>query len=314
MESQLEALIAQQASTQHSHVTRAQMIDLGASYQGIERLIRRSRLEQVGWRTFRMGGVPRTWMGDVMAACLDIGATASHRTAARLHPLEGFARFQPIEVVRVDGKHNSGSPLAIVHRTTNLPADDIVMVQGIPCTGVARTILGLSALVDCVSDEKVRNAVDAAVRDGLASDSWLCWHLAHRRCRGRNGVIRMEGILQQRLGLGPTESWLERAFIDLLQDAGLPLPTVQRRVRAQGINIARVDCCYDADLIAIELKGYNHHSTRQQLIADAARENELQIAGYRLLQFTYDHVVRRPGYVLDTVRRALAGPRLAKAG
>ena len=39
--------------------------------------------------------------------------------------------------------------------------------------------------------------------------------------------------------------------------------------------------------------------------ADAVRLNQLQLLGYRVLQFTYDDVVVRPESVVSTVAEAL---------
>lgn len=244
----------------------------------------------------------------VLSVCLDLGGVASHRTAAALHGLAGFGPGV-VEVSVVKGS-STRTRTGVVHTTTNLGPDDLVQLGEIPATSVARTLFGLAALVPDVTEERVRDAVDCAVRDGQASDSWLWWRLERLRCRGRNGVAVMEDVLRARAGIGPTESWLECVALNRLAAAGLPRPVVQQRIRLRGAFVARVDLCYPAERVVIELIGYDAHSSRAQMIAGANRRNELQLAGWEVLEFTYDDVVRAPERFVGMVARTLA----ARAG
>jgi hypothetical protein len=306
MNPSLERSIAERAATQLGHITIQQLVDRGVSRRSIRHLIERGRLTPVGQRTLRIPGLPASFASTVMAACLDLGAVASHRTAAHLHALAGFSGQPPVvEVTGREGIGSTRSTLATVHRTTNLPADDLVAIGPIPATSVARTIFGLAALVPDVDEESVRDVIDTAVRDGRASDRWLWWRLERLRCRGRDGVAALEGILEDRAGRGRTESWLEREFLRCLDRGGLPRPVVQRRIRAKGAFLARVDCCYERERIVIEVNGHGSPSTKRQRATDAARVNRLQLAGHRVLQFGYDDVVRTPEVVIATVTEAL---------
>ena len=56
-----------------------------------------------------------------------------------------------------------------------------------------------------------------------------------------------------------------------------------------------------------ELRPANHHSNRQAFQHDREPDVRLQLAGYRVLRFTHDHVTRRPQHVAAAVREAL-GP------
>lgn len=193
-----------------------------------------------------------------------------------------------------------------MHTTTNLSADDLVDIGPIPCTSVARTILGLAALVPPLEADLVRDVVDRAVRDGMASDRWLWWRLTELRCRGRNGVSVLEATLGDRAGMGRTESWLERETLRLIAAAGLPLPTVRRRIRRRGAFVARVDFAYEGERIVIEVDGHGSHSTRAERAADAARRNQLGLLDFRVLVFTYDQVVCDPATVVADIVDALA--------
>lgn len=115
----------------------------------------------------------------------------------------------------------------------------------------------------------------------------------------------MESVLAERARLGPTESWLEREVLRVLQSAGVRLPVTQRVVRRSGRFAARVDFSYEPDRIVLEALGYAHHRTRAQLEADTRRANELQLLGFDAYQFTTDQIVGSPASVVATTVEAL---------
>lgn len=195
--------------------------------------------------------------------------------------------------------------LAEVHTTTWLPDDDVVVVDKIPCLSVARTLFSLAAITSASQLDLVRNAVDEVVRDGKASDAWLWWTLERIRRRGRTGVRRFELVLVERQGGMATESWLEREFLKILREAGMPLPTCQGRISRDGAFVARVDFLYRELGLAVEVSGHAHHSTRSQTSADAARRTALVAAGFRVVEFTYDDIVEEPDRVVAVVRDLL---------
>ncbi len=47
-------------------------------------------------------------------------------------------------------------------------------------------------------------------------------------------------------------------------------------------------------------------TARSASVTPTLRANELQLAGYSVLQFSYDQVVHQPAMVIATVARALA--------
>jgi very-short-patch-repair endonuclease len=306
MDPNIERAIAERARQQLGHITTPQLRELGLSSAAVRRMVDRGRLVPVGRRTFRLGGVPPSFDGRVMAACLDLDGVASNRTAAFLHGLATRPWTPvPIEVTVPKRTGQTHSPLARVHTSTNLQRDDIIAVRGIPTTSVARTIFSLAAMVPELEEEHVRDLLDVALRDGRASEQWLWWMLERLRCRGRNGVSVLEEMLADRAGRGRTESWLERAFLACLEEGGLPLPIVQRRIKRRGAFVARVDFLYEPTLV-LEVSGYATHSSRAEVARDVERRNRLLLAGYSFLEFTHDHVVKGPGKVRADVTEALA--------
>jgi very-short-patch-repair endonuclease len=308
MDPNIERAIAERARQQLGHITTEQLRAAGVTHPTIRRRVEHGLWLPTGNRTVRFAAVPASPRGDVAAACLDLRGTASHRTAAWLHELAPGPPLIDITVRKGRSTTRTEERAGLrVHTSTNLPAEDVTQVDGIPVTSVARTLMGLAALTETeVPHEELVDIVEEAVRRRLASDRWLWWLLERRRCRGRNGVIRFERVLAQRAQLGPTESWLERALLQVIDDAGLPRPVVQRRIRRRGAFVARVDSAYDPGMIVIEALGYRHHATREQQNRDAARASELQLLGWDVHQVTYDHIVRTPLWVAHVIRTALA--------
>lgn len=282
-----EEQIARHCRAQLGHILREQMAEAGLSRSATWRREASGLLVRCGSQTFRDAATPPTARGDVMAACLDRDGVASHRTAGWLHGL--CDRGPTIDITVRKGRSMSvpvGEPVR-VHSSTNLPVADVVHVGPIPVTSVARTCLGLAALVpDDFSKGALFETVSRAVDQGLASDPWLWWLLEERRCRGRNGVVALEDVLAERSLIGPTESRLEREVLRILRDGLLPLPRTQHVVRRSGRFAARVDFIYEAERIVLEALGYRFHRTPAQMEADTRRANELQLLGYEVYQFT----------------------------
>ncbi|WP_370584963.1 endonuclease domain-containing protein [Micromonospora sp. ANENR4] len=108
-----------------------------------------------------------------------------------------------------------------------------------------------------------------------------------------------------------SESPMETRLRLLLLDAGLGPLVAQHEVRAGGRFVARVDLAWPALRLAVEYDG-DHHRERAHFRRDVARLNALRAAGWVVLRFTADDVLRRPDATVALVRQALA-ERLATA-
>jgi hypothetical protein len=130
--------------------------------------------------------------------------------------------------------------------------------------------------------------------------------VAQLRASGRNGVATIATILEQRANLASTPtSVLERRFLRVLQRHGLPLPVAQHAVQRLDERGARLDFAYTDLEIAIELHSTEAHATPEHRASDYERSNRLP--KWRFVQFTYEDVMRRPGYVAS-VMRTFCGP------
>src|SRR5207248_6578943 len=125
-----------------------------------------------------------------------------------------------------------------------------------------------------------------------------------RAAAGRHGVGRLVRLMRA-AGSG-TRSVAERLAVDLLRRAGivgwaanLPIHDASGRVLGVG------DLVLPAERIVIELDGRAFHSTVDRFERDRYRQNQLTVAGWTVLRFTWRDLTRRPEYVVATVRRVL---------
>ncbi|WP_210414856.1 endonuclease domain-containing protein [Microlunatus elymi] len=66
-----------------------------------------------------------------------------------------------------------------------------------------------------------------------------------------------------------------------------------------------VDILFRRERVIVEFDGYAYHSDRAAFERDRARRNELVLAGYTVLNFTWAQLCDRPEWVINCIRRAL---------
>lgn len=293
------APVAALAASQHGVIHRSQVLALGYPPYQLARWQRAGRLIRAGAATFAVAGAPPTWERSLMSGLLELGdgSLVAGRAAAALHGFEGFPDG-PVEFLVPRPRRGLGRDLH-VHTSQVIGAIDRTTARGFACTSASRTIIDLAAQVTA---SELGRAVDSALRDGLASEAFLRRRLAVLRGSGRAGVRLLDDVLVDSGG----HSNLERRFLTLVRESGLRRPACQivHRPRRQGV--VRTDFCWQADLVVAEVAGQARHASPSERQRDAERHTELQLLGYLVLTFTYDDVVRRPGWVVDRLRDAFA--------
>ena len=116
--------------------------------------------------------------------------------------------------------------------------------------------------------------------------------------------LRVEEMLTDSGG----HTMLERRFLELVREAGLPRPRTQVVFRDGNRHVARVDFLFDGLGVVVEVSGQKGHSAPSDRLRDAQRRNELQDLGYRVFEYTYDEVVKHPAVVRNTLRLRLRPP------
>jgi hypothetical protein len=297
----LDRRLAARARLQHDLFTLGQARDLGFTAAMIRIRRERGSWHELAPRVLIVNGTPILWRTKVMAACLSSGGIASHRTAAALHQVRGFSAG-PIELT-VARSHRLRPRDAILHRSKDLHRGQPLVIDQIPTTSVRRLVVDLGAVVPY---HRFEAAVDDLIgRQRLTWDEAVLALAAHSR-KGRNGCGPLRRLLDERCGVGVPESVLERTFLRMLTDRGVPLPVCQHEIRDRRGFIARVDFAYPDQGIAIELDSIRFHLDAATFERDHDKRARLAAAGWTVLAFTWRMVVDDPFGVASTVHRLLA--------
>lgn len=228
---------------------------------------------------------------------LPSGAVFSGLSAAWLHGIDA-APCQPIEVT-VPVTVNVSTRAGMAVRRCALEKREVVQVQGLPATSVARTVSELCARLPLVEAVAIADAALHARRVRLQElDSWVRSHA------GRRGVENLRRVL---LEVEPAaESPMESRLRMLLILGGLPRPRAQVSIHDRwGRFVGRLDLYYEKQHLGIEYDGAVH---RDSLASDNRRQNRLLNAGVRLLRFTAVDVLGNPESIIRQVRDMLAHP------
>ena len=222
---------------------------------------------------------------------------ARHSAGSMLH-LDTFGPLDtPFHVVMERGSFAS-RPDLVVHTTSDLPLSDRVFIDGLPVTGPVRTVIDLAR---SESPKRLTAIIDGALRDRLLTEETLLTRIAQLRSQGHHGVPALLGVIEGSEASRGGHSWLERQYLELAAQAGLPPPETQRHLGRVDGRLIRVDCYYpDVDMV-VELLGYRWHRSKAQMARDAARVNRLTLDGRLVLQFTYEQVTLAPRVVTDSV-------------
>jgi len=196
-----------------------------------------------------------------MAAVLAYGkgAVLSHRSAAELW---GLLRPQG-GVIEVSIAARSGRAQrqgVRLHRCPSLVAGTITQRHGIPVTTPARTIADLRGTVP---PRLWRRAVRQAELAGYALGTG----------------VETDG----------TRSDLERDFLRICRNAGLPAPEVN-------VKIGRwtVDFLWRAERLVVETDSYRYHRGRIAFQDDHARELDLRRLGFAVRRFDERQIAEEP--------------------
>jgi hypothetical protein len=299
---EVDAIVVAIATRQHGLVTRSQVLDAGGTGSLIARRRRAGHWNQVASGVFRVGGTPRTFQQRVMAVVLAAGpgAVASHRTAARLWQVVG-PRAVPIEVT-VPYRRNVRMRGVIVHRSTDLDRGEVQVVDGVPVTGLSRTVLDLGA----VTPRDVARAVSRARREhDLEWDELLSTLVRHAR-RGRRGVGPLRKVVAAHYGDLATDSDTEDLAFRILTSSGLvPRPSIQVPVVCADGVVVTVDLGWPRWRALVELYGVDHLTNEPLQHLDVHRRNQIELAGYRLLVYTGRLLRRQPDQFVADARQLL---------
>jgi predicted transcriptional regulator of viral defense system len=283
------------ATQQHGVVSTRQLAALGYNRGSASKANGVGRLHRIHRGVYVVGHREVTWEGRCMAAVLAAApSVASHWSAGWLW---GLLRSRP-GTLHVTCPRSRRSKRPFVTHTADLPAVDRAEVERIPVTSVPRTILDLAAdsrpkavgrFIERATEEKVFDLCET--RELL------------ERTKGHQGEPRLRSALAAVRPERPvfTRSELERRFLELVREAGLPEPSMNLFVVGY-----EIDAYWALQRFGVELDVYETHGSRLSFEEDRIRDDELLHAGIETIRVTGPRLDRDPDAVIDSLRRHLA--------
>jgi very-short-patch-repair endonuclease len=292
----LDRAIAALAPAQHGVVARRQLIGLGVRPRAIPHRVAAGRLHQVHRGVYAVGhtvlGRRGRWMAAVLAC--GPGAVLGHASAAALWEVRfSSSRYIEVTVPTTSGRGRDGLR---IHRSRSLRTDEVTTRHGIPVTTPARTVLDLAATLKpehlnrLLDQVEIRELAEYPALDALA-----------RAHPGHHGSPRLRAALRTyEAASDRTNSGLERLFLTLCDEHGLPRPKVNHTVAGK-----QVDFLFERQKLIVETDSWRYHRTRRAFEADRARDAIHARAGYRTLRFTDHQLTIEPHAIARTIRAAL---------
>lgn len=137
-----DSAVAALAASQHGAFTRGQVATVGMTAKMIRCRRAAGVVTELRAGVLVLAGVPPSWRQQLMVAGLAIGrgAVVAGEAAAALHRLDGFPEG-PLELC-VRGEWHHAPPVRI-RRGNALERCDCFVIDGLPVTGLARTLADL---------------------------------------------------------------------------------------------------------------------------------------------------------------------------
>jgi hypothetical protein len=315
------------AADYHGVFTRIEAAASGLTAHLIATALRRGWLTEPVPGVLVIAGSPDTWRRRlaVLVAAGKGRAAGSARSAGVLHRLDPFddpdALGKPtIKLppnVRTLGPVKPPVPLeatvaqpywyappagydAHVHQARELDELDVITIDHIRCTGLARTLVDLGAVC---TDEEVWQALISARRLHDVSPVWLTTTATRLDRPGPSGVKTIRRLLRRWAAEGVLpESFFEDLMLAMLADPAHPEVVRQHTIRdASGAFVARVDAAIPAARVAFEAHSRRFHFGPIREAADEDRDLKITGAGYEVIYLSW-YATKTPAAVLAQVR------------
>lgn len=242
----------------------------------------------------------------LLAAVLDAspGAAIAAPTAGWVWGAAGI-RPEPIHVVRHRGISRRRSTLAVVHEVSDLHANHIKVVDGLPVVSPCRFVCELAA----IQPHRVERVLDRLWADRLLDGRTFHRTVKEFAERGRAGSTLLRELDAARgPAYLPPASGLEGRFEEILARHGEAPMDRQVNLGSQEEWCGRVDFKDRHLPLVVEIESAKYHTALVDHVSDQARLGRLRAAGFTVLEVWDTDVWHRPGEVVErirTVRRVL---------
>lgn len=259
-----------------------------AEYESLRRRVRHGEAVRLAPRVFATTAAAQSVTGCMHAAmawCPDgvlVGAAAARLT---------FWPDCPLTHIELAHPTRSRAPEWITIRRIQIEPSWVLQQDRLRFTHPALTaaILAGTDLGGTAVDEALRRGVALADIQAAPTKGW-------------------PGYDQRRtiLAASRDQPWsaAERKAHELLRKSGITGWRANGSIRVPG-RVYKGDIVFRAAKLLVEIDGFEYHADRSAFEADRRRQNELVLAGWTVLRFTWA-MLDEPGLFVRTVRIALA--------
>jgi hypothetical protein len=288
--------LAALADRQHGVVSIRQLTGpLGYSRPAVSRLARSGHLHRIYRGVYAVGHTRISTEGRCLAAVLACGpgALLSHYSASRLW---GIAKVDPSPFHVTASAWRKPRPPIRLHEARLLAAEDRALREGIPVTSLARTLLDLAAIVRFEWLERmIERSEELGLFDLRPVEDLL------GRTVGHHGHARLRKAIAIYAPSSFTRSELEKRFLELVLEAGLPQPRMN--YVEHGLEL---DCYWPEHRFVVELDVFETHGTHAAFERDRKRQEDLLLVGIQMIRITGPRLEREPKEVIRRVARLLS--------
>lgn len=183
----------------------------------------------------------------------------------------------------------------------DLPERDRRVLEDIPVTNLARTLLDLAAILSPTQLERaLERAEELGIFDLAAVEDLL------DRAGHHPGVATLRRALAVYHDRDPAfvRSGLERRFLGLIKKAGLPAPSMNFNVAGY-----EVDAYWEPERFVVELDVYETHGSHAAFERDRLRQEDLKLKGVETIHVTGPRLDREPKAIVERVAAHLGQRR-----
>jgi hypothetical protein len=276
----VEQKVAWIADRAHGVVDRRELRAAGLTADEIRRRIEKGFLIPEFRGVYRVGHAAPNFRARYMAAvkACGEGALLCGRSATYLQSLLKCSAPPPPEVWCSTERRVPG---VRARRSRALSRHDRTEWDQIPCTTVPRTLVDVAPELD---DDALGRLVHEAQVRYRTTPTDVEWVLA--RYSNAPGARRLRRVLHGDAAI--TLSALERAFLALLRELGLPLPITNKIAGGR-----YVDCRWPDLGITVELISYRFHGSRHAWEQDHLREQEARDRRDRFRAYSWGDLFER---------------------
>jgi very-short-patch-repair endonuclease len=242
-----------------------------------------------------------------MGAILSTRGAPAYACLGSAGLLHGFKRLgrspERVRLYRRKGPPWRDSDVAVL--TCGLPDAHVTEVMGVPSSTGSRTVVDLARWVSfrggvVVADSALRLGVERHQLTSVARD-----------CARWPGIRRARDVIE--FADGRAASPLESVSRVVFHELGLPAPELQMTVARDEWGNPRiiVDFCWPELGVVGEADGLLKYDEqldprRTSLRDEKLRQEEIEALGYIVVRWTWDHIWRRPEWVVSRIRQAMA--------